>query len=137
MARMIFVNLPVSDLSRATAFYEAVGAVKNPQFSDHTASCMVFSDTIYVMLLTHAKWASFTKKPIVDAHEASEVSLALTCDSRADVDAMVAAGAAHGGRADANPPLDLGFMYQRGLEDLDGHHWEPFFMDMSKMPQQG
>jgi predicted lactoylglutathione lyase len=137
MAKQIFVNLPVRDLPKSKAFYEAIGFTNNPQFSDDTAACMVLSDAIYVMLLTHAKWASFTKKPIADARETAEVSLALTCDSRADVDALVAAGAARGGRADANPPQDLGFMYQRSIEDLDGHNWEPFFMDMSKFPQQG
>ena len=135
MAKQIFVNLPVRDLPKSKAFYEAIGFTNNPQFTDDTAACMVLSDTIYVMLLTHAKWGSFTKKPITNAHEASEVSLALLCDSRADVDAMVKAGAAHGGKADANPPQDLGFMYQRSIEDLDGHNWEPFFMDMSRMPQ--
>ena len=137
MAKQIFVNLPVRDLPKSKAFYEAIGFTNNPQFSDDTAACMVLSDTIYVMLLTHAKWGTFTKKPIADAHETAEVSLALICDSRADVDAMVKAGAAHGGKADANPPQDLGFMYQRSIEDLDGHNWEPFFMDMSKFPQQG
>ena len=96
---------------------------------------MVVSDTIFVMLLTHAKWATFTKKPIVDAHEASEVSFALSVDDRAAVDAMVATAGAHGGKVDNNPPQDLGFMYQRSFEDLDGHSWEPTFMDMSRLPQ--
>ena len=135
MAKQIFISLPVRDLARSKAFYTALGAVNNPQFSDDTAACMVISDTIYVMLLTHAKWATFTRKPIVNAHEASEVSMALTVDDRAAVDAMVEAAAANGGKKDNNPPQDLGFMYQRSLEDLDGHSWEPTFMDMSKMPQ--
>ena len=135
MAKQIFINLPVRDLPRSKAFYEAVGAVNNPQFTDDTAACMVLSDTIYVMLLTHAKWATFTTKAIVDAHQSSEVALALTLDDRPAVDAMVAAAAAHGGKADINPPQDHGFMYQRSVEDPDGHVWEPFFMDMSQMPK--
>ena len=135
MAKQIFINLPVRDLPKAKAFYEAVGAVNNPQFSDDTSACMVLSETIFVMLLTHPKWASFTKKPISDAHAASEVMLALNADDRAAVDALVAAAAAHGGKADVNPTQDLGFMYGRSFEDPDGHIWETFFMDMSRMPQ--
>jgi uncharacterized protein len=135
MAKQIFVNLPVRDLPKAKAFYEAIGAVNNPQFSDETAACMVLSDTIFVMLLTHAKWASFTKKPISDARQASEVMLALSADDRPAVDAMVSAAGAQGGKADVNPTQDLGFMYGRSFEDLDGHVWETFHMDMSRMPQ--
>jgi predicted lactoylglutathione lyase len=134
MAKQIFINLPVRDLAKSKAFYEAVGAVNNPQFSDDTAACMVLSDSIFVMLLTHPKWASFTKKPISDAHRASEVMLALNADDRAAVDALVAAAGAHGGKADVNPVQDLGFMYGRSFEDLDGHIWETFYMDMSRMP---
>jgi predicted lactoylglutathione lyase len=135
MAKQIFVNLPVRDLGRAKVFYEAIGAVNNPQFSDDTSACMVISDTIYVMLLTHPKWAHFTKKPISDARAASEVMLALSADDRGAVDAMVAAAGAHGGKPDVNAVQDLGFMYGRSFEDVDGHIWEAFFMDMSRMPQ--
>ena len=135
MAKQIFVNLPVRDLPRAKAFYEAIGAVNNPQFSDDTAACMVWSDTVFVMLLTHAKWASFTKKPISDARQASEVMLALSADDRQAVDAMVSTAGAQGGKSDVNPTQDLGFMYGRSFEDLDGHIWETFHMDMSQMPQ--
>ena len=135
MPKQIFINLPVRDLPKAKAFYEAIGAVNNPQFTDDTAACMVLSDTIFVMLLTHAKWAVFTKKPIVDAREASEVMLALSADDRRSVDAMVEAAGAHGGKADVNPTQDLGFMYGRSFEDVDGHVWETMFMDMSQMPQ--
>ncbi len=134
MPKQIFVNLPVRDLPKAKAFYEAIGATNNPQFTDATAACMVFSDTIYVMLLTHEKWATFTRKAIVDAHAASEVSLTLSAESREAVDALVAAAKAHGGRIDTNPPQDHGFMYQHTIEDPDGHVWEPMFFDMSKMP---
>lgn len=103
MPKQIFVNLPVADLPKAKSFYEAIGAVNNPQFSDDTAACMVVSDSIYVMLLTHPKWATFTRKPMVDAHAASEVMLCLSADDRAAVDDMVAAASAHGGKADVNP----------------------------------
>jgi uncharacterized protein len=132
MARMIFVNLPVADLPKARAFYEALGFANNPQFSDDTSACMIVSDAIHVMLLTHAKWASFTKRPIPPTHS-SEVMLALSCDSRGAVDAMNAAAATHGGTADINPVQDLGFMYNRNLADPDGHVWEAMFMDMSAM----
>ena len=135
MPKQLFVNLPVSDLSRAKAFYEAIGAVANPQFSDHTSACMVLSDTLFVMLLTHDKWAQFTRKPIADAHRASEVMLALSADGRAEVDTIVAAAGTNGGKADVNPPQDHGFMYSRSLEDVDGHVWEIVHMDMSQMPQ--
>lgn len=134
MSRQIFVNLPVQDLARATAFYGAVGAVRNPQFSDDTAACMVVSDTVFVMLLTHAKWATFTQKPIVDARRESEVMLALSCESRAAVDKLADAAGAAGGKADVNPKQDLGFMYGRSFEDVDGHIWEVFCMDMPQMP---
>ncbi|MFM5950804.1 MAG: VOC family protein [Novosphingobium sp.] len=128
MTQMIFVNLPVADLPRARAFYEALGFTNNPQFTDETAACMVLSEAIYVMLLTHAKWQGFTTRPICPP-TSSEVSLALTCDSRTAVDRLVAAGAAAGGTADVNPPEDHGFMYQRTILDPDGHVWEPFWMD--------
>jgi len=136
MSKMIFVNLPVRDLAKAKAFYEAIGAVNNPQFSDATSACMVVSDTIFVML-THDKWAFFTKKPIADARNASEALLAISCDTRQAVDTMTDAAAAHGGKADVNFKQDHDFMYGRSFEDPDGHIWEPFFMDMSQMPQRG
>ena len=96
---------------------------------------MVLSDSIHVMLLTHAEWAAFTNKPIVDAKVSSEVSLALGVDDRQAVDALVEAARANGGRAGVNPAQELPFMYSRSIEDLDGHLWEPLFFDMSKMPQ--
>lgn len=130
MNRMIFVNLPVADLTKAKAFYEAIGFTNNPQFSDDTAACMVLSDTINVMLLTHDKWRSFTSRPIPPA-TSSEVMLAVSCDSREAVDAMNEAAAANGGTADINPPQDYGFMYNRNLADPDGHVWEAMWMDMA------
>ncbi len=135
MPKQIFVNLPVRDLKKATAFYAAIGATKNPQFSDDTASCMVFSDSIFVMLLTHAKWASFTTKPIVDARRESEVMLALSAENRQLVDKITDAAGANGGKADVNPKQDHGFMYGRSFEDVDGHIWECVFVDMSQMPK--
>jgi predicted lactoylglutathione lyase len=136
MPKMIFVNLPVTDLKRATAFYEAIGATKNPQFSDDTASCMVFSDTIYAMLLTHAKYAEFTSKKIVDARTSSEVLIALSADSREDVDAMVGKAKAGGGSLDPTPTQDFGFMYGRSFEDPDGHIWEVMWMDVAAATTQ-
>lgn len=132
MSRMIFVNLPVTDLPRARAFYEAIGFTNNPQFTDETAACMVLSDTINVMLLTHDKWRSFTSRPIPPA-TSSEVMLAVSCDSRETVDAMNEAAAANGGTADINPVQDHGFMYNRNLADPDGHVWEAMWMDMAAM----
>ncbi|MGN2248099.1 VOC family protein [Frateuria sp. GZRR35] len=131
MSRSIFINLPVSSLPASVAFYEALGFTNNPQFTDATAACMVWSEAIYVMLLTHEKWRTFTDRPICP-RTSSEVSLALALDDREAVDAMVEAAAGHGGTADANPVQDLGFMYGRDLTDPDGHVWGPFWMDMSK-----
>ena len=128
MAKMIFVNLPAADLPKSIAFYGALGFEQNPKFSDETAACMVLSETIYVMLLTHAKWQGFTTRPICPAGS-SEVSLALSCEDKAEVDRLVLAGGSHGGVIDVNPPEDHGFMYQRTVADPDGHIWEPFWMD--------
>jgi uncharacterized protein len=130
---MIFVNLPVTDLPRARAFYEALGFIHNPAFSDETGACMVWSEAIHVMILTHAKWQTFTTRPIPPS-TSSEVSLALTCDSRDEVNRLVEAGAAQGGTADINPPEDHGFMFQRTIADPDGHIWEPFWMDPAAAP---
>jgi predicted lactoylglutathione lyase len=129
MAKLIFVNLPVSDLKRATAFYEAIGAEKNPAFSDDTGSCMVLSDTIHVMLLTHDKFSQFTSKAIADAHLASEVLICTSEDSRAGVDSVTEKALAAGGK-EPRPAQDYGFMYSRSFEDPDGHIWEPMWMDM-------
>jgi uncharacterized protein len=129
MAKMIFVNLPVSDLARATAFYQAIGATRNEQFSDHTASCMVFSDTIHTMLLTHDKFRQFTPKTIADAKTSSEVLICISAESRDAVDDMVGKAKGAGGVADPSPKQDFGFMYGRSFEDPDGHIWEVMWMD--------
>lgn len=132
MSKMIFVNLPVADLAASMRFYEAVGFTKNPQFSDDTAACMVASEAINVMLLTHAKWKTFTSRPIPPA-TSSEVMLCLSCTSRDEVDAMTLAAAANGGTADINPMQDHGFMYSRSLTDPDGHIWEAMWMDAANV----
>ena len=111
MSKMIFVNLPVTDLKASMAFYKSIGFENNPNFSDDTSACMVWSEAIYVMLLTHAKWRTFTSRPIPPA-TSSEVMLALSCDSREAVDAMNKVAAANGGTADINPVQDLGSYVQ-------------------------
>jgi predicted lactoylglutathione lyase len=127
---MIFVNLPVTNLPTSMAFYTALGFTNNPQFTDETAACMVWSEAIHVMLLTHAKWKTFTSRPIPPS-TSSEVLLAISLDSREAVDAMNQAAAENGGTADINPAQDLGFMYNRNLADPDGHVWEAMWMDPS------
>ncbi|MEN3349674.1 MAG: uncharacterized protein V7632_3309 [Bradyrhizobium sp.] len=129
-AKMIFVNLPVSNLARSTAFYEAIGATKNPQFSDDSGSCMVISETIFVMLLTHDKFRHFTPKQICDARTTSEVLICLSADGREAVDDVVTKAKGAGGNADPSPKQDYGFMYGRSFEDLDGHIWEVMWMDV-------
>ena len=129
MSKMIFVNLPVADLARATAFYEAVGATKNPQFSDDTAACMVISDAIHVMLLTHPKFSQFTPRTIA-GRDTIEVLNCLTAESREAVDDFATRAAGAGGR-DHAPAQDHGFMYGRSVEDPDGHVWEVMYMDMA------
>lgn len=133
MAKMIFLNLPVTDLAAATRFYEAIGCTKNDQFSDENTSSMVWSDAIVFHLLTHAYFSTFATKPIADAHTATAMLIALSCGSRKEVDAMVEAAAAAGGKADTREPQDMGFMYVRTFEDPDGHVFEPAWMDMAAM----
>ena len=133
MPKMIFVNLPVTDLPAAMRFYTALGFVNNPHFTDATAACMVWSEAINVMLLTHDKWRSFTSRPIPPA-TSSEVMLAVSCDNRDAVDTMNTTAAAHGGTADINPVMDMGFMYNRTLADPDGHVWEAMWMDPAAIP---
>ena len=133
MSRMIFVNLPVANLKTSMSFYTALGFKNNPQFTDDTAACMVWSESINVMLMTHDKWHTFTARPIPPT-SSSEVMLAVSCASRDEVDAMNRAASENGGTADINPIQDLGFMYNRNLADPDGHVWEAMWMDMSAMP---
>lgn len=135
MPKMIFVNLPVTDLGKSIAFYEAVGGTRNPQFSDDTAACMVFSDTIHAMLLTHDKYRSFTSKTIPNAHESAQVLICLSADSKGEIDALVARATAAGGKPDPTPTQDFGFMYGRSYEDPDGHIWEVMWMDLAAAQQ--
>ena len=131
MAKLIFVNLPVTDLARATAFYQAVGAEKNEQFCDATASCMVFSETIHAMLLTHDKFRQYTPKKIADAKSSSEVLICISADRRDAVDDIVRKAQAAGGSIDPCPKQDYRFMYGRSFEDPDGHIWEVMWMDVA------
>ena len=135
MPQMIFVNLPVTDLPKSKAFYEAVGAVNNPAFTDDTAACMVVAEgSIHVMLLTHEKWATFTSKAIPDAHTTAQVLLCVSADSRDAVDGQVDKAVKAGGKADPTPTQDFGFMYGRSFEDPDGHIWEVMWMDPTAIP---
>jgi predicted lactoylglutathione lyase len=133
MPKLIFVNLPVGDLKKSVAFYQSLGFENNPAFTDETSACMVWSEAINVMLQTHTKWRTFTKRPIPPA-TSSEVMLALSCDSRDAVDAMNQAAAVSGGTADVNPPQDLGFLFNRNFADPDGHVWEAVWMDSGAVP---
>lgn len=127
MHNNVFINLPVTDLSRAMRFYESLGYRHNPKFTDDTAGCIVISDVIHVMLLSHPKFREFTPKPICDAHTSTEVINCLSCESRAEVAALVNKAKAAGGAVYAEPK-EYGFMYQHCFADLDGHQWELFCM---------
>jgi len=130
MDRMIFVNLPVADLTASKAFYTGLGFRINEQFSDEQTACMVVSDTIYVMLLVNERFADFINGEISDAHRSSEVLLCLTAESRAEVDQLVASALAHGGKP-WQPALEQGPMYGHSFADPDGHVWEVLHMDMA------
>lgn len=134
MTRMIFVNLPVSSVAAAATFYEALGFTRNPMFSNEQAAAMEWSDTISVMLLDTTFYATFTDKALIDAKTTSGVLLCISRDSRAEVDAITEAAIAAGGR-ETREPQDMGFMYSRAFEDLDGHTWEPMHMDMAAAGQ--
>lgn len=137
MSRMIFVNLPVTDLERSKAFYAGVGAANEPKFTNEAAAMMRFSEEVNVMLLTHDFWRTFTAKEIPDAHKVAQVLLALSADSPAAVDQMVADATAAGGVADPTPKQDMGgMMYGRSFEDPDGHIWEVMWM-ASEAAEQG
>ena len=130
MSKMIFINLPVADLDRSRKFYEAIGARNEPKFSNEQAAMMVLSDAIHVMLLKHDFYSTFTSKPIADAHRSSQVLLAISADSPADVDALIENAGSAGGKKDPGPRQDMGgMMYERSFEDPDGHHWEAVWMD--------
>ena len=130
MISKIFVNLPVKDLDKSMAFFKAIGFSFNPQFTDKTAACMVMSEDIYAMLLTHDKVKQFTGKQIADAHKTTEVLTALAVESKAKVNELVDK-AIKAGSKEPRQPQDYGFMFGRSFEDPDGHIWEMFWMDPS------
>jgi uncharacterized protein len=132
--KMIFVNLPVKELKKSIDFFTKLGFSFNPQFTDDTATCMIVSDTIFVMLLTHEKFGTFTPKPICDAKRNTEVLVCLSCEDAQEVDDLVRKAVAAGGST-YNEPQDHGFMYAHGFQDLDGHIWEVMHMDPSAVQQ--
>lgn len=135
MAIQIFVNLPISDLAASMAYYKALGFDHNPQFTDETAACIVISDTIYVMVLTHEKFAQFSDLPIPDAKQQRQALYSLSRDSREAVDQIAEACIAAGGK-ETRERQDYGFMYSRAIADPDGHTWEYMWKDMSQMPTE-
>ena len=138
MNRMIFVNLPVTDLARSIAFYEAIGASADPHFRDETTQMMRISDEICVMLLNHERFQGFTPRAIPNAHETAQVLLCLSCGSRGEVDGTTAKAASAGGEADPNPKQEHGdFMYGRSFADPDGHIWELVWMDVAAAMSAG
>lgn len=137
MPQMIFVNLPVTDLEKSITFYQTVGAVKDERFCDGSAAMMTFSDTISVMLLTHARFNQFTDRKIVDAHTSAQVLNCLSRESRNHVDETADKAGTAGGRVDPCPPQDHGFMYGRSFADPDGHIWELAWMDMEAAMKAG
>ena len=135
MAKQIFINLAVKDLQKSMDFYTALGFSNNPQFSDDTGKCMVWSENIFVMLLTHEKFAGFTKKPIADTKTNIAGLFSLSLNSVDEVNNLMTKGLSAGG-IEPNEMRDYGFMQQRTIEDFDGHTWEVFYMDITKFPQQ-
>jgi uncharacterized protein len=135
MAKQIFINLAVTDLKKSMEFYTAIGFSINPQFSDDTAKCMVWSESIFVMLLTHEKFSSFATKPIADTKSKIAGLFSLSMDNFESVNKIMTDGLKAGGK-EPTEMKDYGFMQQRTIEDFDGHTWEIFFMDISKFPQE-
>lgn len=133
MTKQVFINVAVKDVNKSMAFYTALGFNNNPQFSDDAGKCMVWSDSIFLMLLSHEKFSSFTQKPIADTKNAIAGLFSLSVSSVDEVNDIVASGVAAGG-IEPNDIRDYGFMVQRTIEDFDGHTWEIFYMDMSKLP---
>jgi predicted lactoylglutathione lyase len=133
MAKQIFINLPISNMKASMAFYTALGFKNKPEFTNEDGACMVWSDTIYVMIHTPKSWRRFTDRPIPPS-TSCEVMLSLSLDSTKDVDVFTDSAHANGGTADINPKQDLGFMYSRSFTDPDGHVWESFWMDPKAIP---
>ena len=135
MAHQIFINLAVKDLQKSMEFYAALGFVNNPQFSDDSGKCMVWGDNIFVMLLTHEKFANFATKPIADTKSNVAALFSLSTDSVDEVNTIVTNGLKAGG-IEPSEMRDYGFMQQRTIEDFDGHTWEIFYMDITKFPTE-
>jgi len=135
VAKQIFINLAVKDLQKSMDFYRALGFTNNPQFSDDTAKCMVWSENIFVMLLTHEKFATFATKAIADTKSNLAGLFSLSTSSIDEVNTIVTNGLKAGG-TEPNEMRDYGFMQQRTIEDFDGHTWEVFYMDISKFPTE-
>ena len=135
MAKQVFINLAVIDLKKSMDFYTALGFTNNPQFSDVTSKCMVWSDSIFVMIMTHEKFAGFATKPITDTKTSLAGLFSLSVDSIEEVNKIVSAGIKAGG-VEPTEMKDYGFMQQRTIEDYDGHTWEIFYMDITKFPTQ-
>jgi len=133
--RQIFVNLPIKDMARSKTFFQALGLSFNPRFTNEQGACLEIGENFYAMLLVESFFQGFTKKPISNAHESTEVLLALSVDSRAEVQAVINKAVAAGATT-PNAPQDHGFMFQHGFADLDGHQWEVFWMDEAAAPAQ-
>lgn len=134
MSRKLFVNLPVKELDRSVRFFTALGFSFNAHFTDETATCMIVSDSSFVMLLTEEKFKQFTPKQLCDTKQATEVLVCLSAESRAEVDQLVAKAVAAGGSL-YKEPIDFGFMYGHSFQDPDGHQWEVMFMEPEAIPQ--
>ncbi len=135
MAKQVFINLAVKDVAKSMEFYTALGFTNNPQFSDDTGKCMVWSENIFVMIMTHEKFAGFATKPIADTKNNVAALYSLSLDSVDKVNKIMANGLKAGG-IEPHEMRDYGFMQQRSIEDFDGHTWEVFFMDISKFPTE-
>ena len=133
MAKQIFINLAVKDVQKSMDFYTALGFENNPQFSDESGKCMVWSENIFVMILSHEKFSNFTGKPIADTKSNVAALFSLSVDSTDEVNSIMEKGLAAGG-IEPNEMRDYGFMQQRTIEDFDGHTWEVFYMDITKFP---
>ena len=135
MAKQVFINLAVKDLQKSVDFYTALGFTNNPQFSDESGKCMVWSDHIFVMLLTHEKFATFATKPLANTKNTVAGLFSLSVNNVDEVNSILTNGLNSGG-TEPTEMKDYGFMQQRTIEDLDGHTWEIFYMDMSKIPAE-
>jgi predicted lactoylglutathione lyase len=135
MAKQVFINLAVKDLQKSMVFYTSLGFSNNPQFSDDTGKCMVWSENIFVMIMTHEKFTSFATKPIADTKSNLAGLFSLSVDTVDEVNSILSKGLDAGGK-EPTEMRDYGFMQQRTIEDFDGHTWEIFFMDITKFPQQ-